>query len=205
MDYQARCRSRSKCCHGSVVFWTAFSKCLCEDSLLFSCCRLRKLFHSSAGVLNSPRERGWKLGFTAEEYKLNPAQPQLLPALSSAAFQLRSFISACQMSRWNKGAAWVMTPLPPLPHISHRHVIPGVSGISPLVTTKTAMSALCTWLQEAEVREACSSSNSNGQRKELFFLSFISGAKVSVSPKTRVGRGGLKRPYQWSTEEQGNQ
>lgn len=167
MDYQARCRGRSNGCHGSFVFWAAFSKCLCEVSLFFSRCRLRKLFHSSGGVLNSLRESGWKLGFTAEVYELHPAQPQLLAALSSAAFQLRSSTSACQMSRWNKGAAWVITPLPTATHLSQTRNPWGVWNVT-AGDNKSRHICPVHLTPGGRVREGCSSRMPAVQCKHTF-------------------------------------
>lgn len=55
-------------------------KCLSEVSLCSSHCRLRKLFHSGGGVLNSLRESGWKLGVTKPNRSLNCCLLSRVPA-----------------------------------------------------------------------------------------------------------------------------
>lgn len=155
MDYQTSCRSRPNVCYSSFVFWTVFKMSLWSSTSLqllqaHNAFQERRLgIGGGAEFPEFPVGKQLKGRFLSGDVWIKCSAALLLPALGPDVFQLRSSVSGCQMSRLKKGAAWVIMPLP---HISHRHVIPGVSGISPLVTTKTVTSAPCTWLQETGLR-----------------------------------------------------
>lgn len=148
MDYQT-CAEVGLMSVRAALSFGQFSKCLCEVPLLFSGCGLTMPFRRGDLALVGC----WIPSGKAAERQVSQwrcvSAASLLPALGPGVFQLRSSVSGCQMSRLKKGAAWVIRPPP---HISHRHVIPGVSAISPLVTTKTVTSAPCAWLQETGLR-----------------------------------------------------
>lgn len=145
-------------CVRAALSFGQFSKCLCEGPLLFSCCRLWMPFRRRILALGGC----WILSGKAAERQVprwrcvNEMQRSLIVACARPrrvpAEVLRIRMSNVKIKE-EGGCMSHNAPASP-PHISHRHVpvIPGVSGISPLVATETVTSAPCTWLQEAGLR-----------------------------------------------------